>query len=88
MNWVARSEVRRACEVLIAVDFKSTPIAIALRGCDFIQFDSPDGLRRSAIQTIAAGREPNGTHFVNFEPQCASMRAGFAGELLAFQPAR
>ena len=25
----------------------------------------------------AARRQPNGTHFVNFEPQCASMRAGF-----------
>ena len=23
-------------------------------------------------------REPNGTHFVGFEPQCTSMRAGFA----------
>ena len=36
---MARSEVRRACEVSIALDFKSTPIAIALRGCDFILFE-------------------------------------------------
>ena len=30
VNWVARSEARRACEVSIALDLKSTPIAIAL----------------------------------------------------------
>ncbi len=28
----------------------------------------------------APGFTPNGTHFVNFEPQCASMRAGFASD--------
>ncbi len=26
------------------------------------------------------GQRPNGTRFVNFEPQCASMRAGFASD--------
>ena len=29
---------------------------------------------------LAPGFTPNGTHFVNFEPQCASMRAGFASD--------
>ena len=30
VNWVARSEARRACEVSMALDVNSTPIAIAL----------------------------------------------------------
>ena len=31
-----------------------------------------------AVNCRPIGVKPNGTHFVNFEPQCASMRAGFA----------
>ena len=32
------------------------------------------------------GLMPNGTHFVNFEPQCASMRAGL--QVITRLPAR
>ncbi len=43
-------------------------------------------LEVSPDYSLAIRLTPNGTHFVNFEPQCASMRAGFAGDCLTPGP--
>ena len=37
-------------------------------------------------KTHNRGLAPNGTHFVNFQPQCASMRAGFASDYKPSSP--
>ena len=43
-------------------------------------------MHRPLTQNYRPRLSSNGTHFVNFEPQCASMRAGFAGDYLTFGP--
>ena len=47
--WVARPEARRACEVSITLDFKSTPIANAL--------SVPPRIRLSEYEHIANDKE-------------------------------
>jgi len=39
-----------------------------------------------AVSCRPAGLKPNGTHFVNFESQCANMRAGFVSDYKPASP--